>query len=234
MTDFSEYVASEGFRAVVAEKDAIRAKIRQARKAAFAVESAQLEQAAVDGTNVVSRSHQICAHIESQDWFAEARHCLAYWAVGSEADLGLLISKFQTEKVFGLPRVLHGRDMTFDRIPVGIRAAGSPVVGQDKRTDDGLIRLGAFSIPELQDAEPMDLGLVDLVLVPLLGFDSYGNRIGNGKGYYDTFLTSMKQRRNPPTLVGVATEVQHVELVPTDPWDVRLDYIVTENGVHEF
>jgi 5-formyltetrahydrofolate cyclo-ligase len=234
MTDFSEYVASEAFRAVVSEKDAIRAKLRQARKAAFAVESAQLEQAAVDGSNVVSRSHRICAHIEMQDWFVRTRHCLAYWAVGSEADLGSLITKFQSEKVFGLPRILHGRDMTFDRIPGGLRAAGSPVVGEDKRTDDGSIRLGAFSIPELQDAEPMDLSLVDLVLVPLLGFDSYGNRIGNGKGYYDTFITAMRQRRNSPTLVGVATAIQQVDRVPTDPWDIRLDCIVTEDGVQEF
>lgn len=233
MTEFSDYLSSASHRGVLAEKETLRKEIRQARKAAFAAEAVQLRKALGSGDPFVTRSQKICAHIESQDWFQRSRHCLAYWAVGSEADLGSLIAKFQATKVFGLPRILEGREMTFDRVPDGIRVAGAPVVDESKRTEDGVIRLGSFSIPELQGADPMDLDLVDLVLVPLLGFDSYGNRLGNGKGFYDTFLSVAKQRQHPPTLVGVATAVQKVDRVPVDPWDVRLDCIVTEDGIQK-
>lgn len=75
---------------------------------------------------------------------------------------------------------------------------------------------------------------LDLVLVPLLGFDDGCNRLGMGGGYYDRTLALRKrlQHVHRPRLIGLAHGIQRLTSVPTNPWDVRLDAVVTPDGVH--
>ena len=68
----------------------------------------------------------------------------------------------------------------------------------------------------------------DLILVPLLGFDRTGARLGYGKGHYDRTLAGFAEKGITPMLVGVAFSVQEVARIPREPHDVRLDCIVTE------
>jgi 5-formyltetrahydrofolate cyclo-ligase len=71
----------------------------------------------------------------------------------------------------------------------------------------------------------------DLVIIPLLGFDKTGTRLGFGKGYYDRTIAVMDKR---PTLVGYAFAAQELDSIPREPHDVPLDYLVTEAGVRQF
>lgn len=73
---------------------------------------------------------------------------------------------------------------------------------------------------------------LDLLFMPLLGFDSQGSRIGMGGGYYDASLAHLRLRQHwrRPHLIGVAFSVQEIDKAPNDPWDVRLDGILTERG----
>lgn len=71
----------------------------------------------------------------------------------------------------------------------------------------------------------------DLVLVPLLGFDKYGTRLGYGGGYYDRTIAAMAKR---PRLIGFAFAAQEVDRIPAGPHDIRLDAVVTEQGVRHF
>jgi 5-formyltetrahydrofolate cyclo-ligase len=64
----------------------------------------------------------------------------------------------------------------------------------------------------------------DLILLPLLGFDRMGNRIGQGAGHYDRAL----ELRPTALRIGMAWSVQEVDTIPADPWDVPLDAIMTE------
>lgn len=64
----------------------------------------------------------------------------------------------------------------------------------------------------------------DLVLVPLLAFDRYGGRLGQGAGYYDRALAELRAVRT----IGVAWSVQEIDRVPLDPWDVPIEAIATE------
>ncbi len=64
----------------------------------------------------------------------------------------------------------------------------------------------------------------DLILLPLLGFDREGNRIGQGAGHYDRAL----ELRPSALRIGIAWSVQEVSAIPADPWDVPLDAIMTE------
>jgi len=69
----------------------------------------------------------------------------------------------------------------------------------------------------------------DLVIVPLVGFDRAGTRLGYGRGYYDRALAKLATRGIKPKLLGVAFAAQEVATIPATPHDVRLDWIVTEN-----
>ena len=69
-----------------------------------------------------------------------------------------------------------------------------------------------------------------MVLVPLLGFDRGGHRLGFGGGYYDRSFSFLQGRVDvgKPVLVGVGYAMQEVERIDAQPWDVRLDYVATE------
>lgn len=66
----------------------------------------------------------------------------------------------------------------------------------------------------------------DTLLIPLVAVDLAGNRIGQGKGHYDRYL-SENRAKHPFTTVGLAWECQIAEEIPADPWDEPLDYIAT-------
>lgn len=93
-----------------------------------------------------------------------------------------------------------------------------------------------FGIPEYlpRAARRVRSRQLDLLFMPLLGFDRQGWRIGMGGGYYDASLAHLKQRSywRRPHLIGVAFAVQEVVRAPNDPWDVPLDGILSERAYH--
>ncbi|MGQ0429573.1 MAG: 5-formyltetrahydrofolate cyclo-ligase [Gammaproteobacteria bacterium] len=75
---------------------------------------------------------------------------------------------------------------------------------------------------------------LDLVLVPLVGFDAQGHRLGMGAGFYDRQFAFLRHRRAwlRPRLLGVAFDLQRVPQLPADAHDLPLWGIVTERGVY--
>ena len=73
--------------------------------------------------------------------------------------------------------------------------------------------------------------IIYLAILPLLAFDTKGNRIGYGKGYFDTFL-SKKEFQNT-ILVGLCMDSPYDEWI-SEPHDIPLDYVVTPNKVYNF
>ncbi len=69
----------------------------------------------------------------------------------------------------------------------------------------------------------------DLVLVPVLAFDRFGGRLGQGAGCYDRTIAALRLA-GAPLAVGLAFAGQGLERVPTDEHDVALDLILTERG----
>jgi 5-formyltetrahydrofolate cyclo-ligase len=75
---------------------------------------------------------------------------------------------------------------------------------------------------------------IDVVILPVVGFDRRGNRLGMGAGYYDRALSRRRdvmRHWRRPRLVGVAFACQELPAIPVSPWDVPLDLVVTERGV---
>ncbi len=69
---------------------------------------------------------------------------------------------------------------------------------------------------------------LDLVLMPMSGFDRLGNRLGSGGGYYDRTFSFVKKNPGIPLLIGVGFVLQEVDSVPHDAWDIMLDGVLTE------
>ncbi|HAA37409.1 MAG TPA: 5-formyltetrahydrofolate cyclo-ligase [Firmicutes bacterium] len=89
---------------------------------------------------------------------------------------------------------------------------------------------GLWGIPEpkAEALRPLEPTEIDFVIVPGVAFDLQGNRLGYGGGYYDRFFP---QLREGVPLVAVTFELQIVKEVPVDPWDRRVDFIITEKRV---
>ena len=99
---------------------------------------------------------------------------------------------------------------------------------------DSEFELNKYSIPEPVHSthELINGESLDLVLVPLLGFDRKGNRLGMGGGYYDrSFAFKNTSNTRKPILMGFAYAFQEVKKLVAENWDVKLDYIATENGI---
>jgi 5-formyltetrahydrofolate cyclo-ligase len=101
----------------------------------------------------------------------------------------------------------------------------------------GAIAPGEFgiSVPRLRLA-PISPQWLDLIVIPLVGVDSDGRRLGMGGGYYDRALAFRRRRRywKGPHLVGLAFDNQRIKVKFADAWDLRLDSLATESGMEYF
>lgn len=77
---------------------------------------------------------------------------------------------------------------------------------------------------------------LDMILMPLVGFDANGHRLGMGGGFYDRTLSYLQHRRywKRPLLVGVAHECQKVGQLFPNPWDIPLNIVISEAGIYRF
>jgi 5-formyltetrahydrofolate cyclo-ligase len=122
------------------------------------------------------------------------------------------------------------------RLMVGEQRVALPVVlGAEQPLD---LRLWEPDAPLYEAGfgtlAPSDLAprvVPDLVLMPLLGFDASGTRLGYGGGYYDRTLASLAIK---PLLVGLAFGIQELPSIPRQAHDLPLDAVVTESGVRFF
>lgn len=135
-----------------------------------------------------------------------------YHALPEEADPALLLEKLvEMGCHIAFPRVAaKGLPLDYHRIPNG-----------------EVLAPGAFGIREPLDHWPR--AVPDLLLVPLLAFDSRGHRLGYGGGFYDRTLAIL----NVPA-IGIAYAGQEVASLPDEPHDRTLDMILTEQGLRRF
>lgn len=88
------------------------------------------------------------------------------------------------------------------------------------------MRVGPYAIPVPDNTE---LLTVDALIIPLVGFDQQGYRLGYGGGYFDRMLASATPR---PLTIGVAFEILRLDSVHPQPHDIAMNFIVTEAGIY--
>lgn len=98
--------------------------------------------------------------------------------------------------------------------------------------DQGGFRIGKFSIQEPRPELGTEYTVGELagVLIPGLGFDQQGHRLGWGKGYYDRALAAAPLQQKK---IGVAWSVQVVERLPWEEHDIQVDFLLTEKGLQK-
>jgi 5-formyltetrahydrofolate cyclo-ligase len=85
---------------------------------------------------------------------------------------------------------------------------------------------GVMDIPYPVDSEEIT---PDAVLLPMNGWDAQGFRLGYGGGFFDRTLASLAKK---PVTIGVTYELARMDTIHPQPWDIPLDYVVTERGVY--
>lgn len=148
------------------------------------------------------------------EYLTDAR-VAGYWASNGELPLNVVIPPLAArEQQFLLPLIGADRQLRFAPWQAG-----------------DAVQPNRYGIPEpVAPATWFAPFQLDLVLVPLLGFDRRGHRLGYGGGYYDRSFAFLKDQARPtePLLVGIGYAFQELDELDAQPWDVALDFIATE------
>ncbi|WP_066961081.1 5-formyltetrahydrofolate cyclo-ligase [Microbulbifer sp. Q7] len=187
-------------------KQQLRRQIRAARRAL----SAHRQRLA---------SRKLCARLALCPEVKRARHIGLYWPMDGEIDPRPLLERFPHKRFYlpALPRAARTA-MLFLHWP-----------GTTPRYRN------RYGIPEpvLGRSSAIRADRLDLVLLPLVAFDPSGARLGMGAGYYDrTFAFKQLRPGSGPALVGVAHQLQCVDHLPVEPWDIPLKLVATDQRVY--
>ena len=145
------------------------------------------------------------------DLFKNAENIMLYMPLKNETDTSYIIQKAYQ----------YGKKVI---LPVTDKESGniSPCYADINTT---FIK-GAFSVDEPTGDNVAEISEIDVILVPGIAFDTYGNRIGFGKGCYDRLLN-----KTDAIKVGFCYDWQFIKSIPADKHDVRMDYIITEKEI---
>ncbi len=162
----------------------------------------------------------VARHLAASGWLRPGLRLAAYVALPEEIDVSACL-RLALRRGCGLwlPRIESTRAarMVFAPAP-------------------GALRLNTFGIAEPASCERLGSRWMQLILVPLVAFDDRGARLGMGGGYYDRALAWRRWRTTWPgaRLVGIAHSSQRVGRIAALPHDVRLDAVITEQGLTRF
>ena len=134
-----------------------------------------------------------------------------YYPVNFEIDDLVLLNKFKKNKfIISLPIIKKDFQMDF----------------YEWSFSDPLI-INKYGIPE---PEIKNIVYPDVLLIPLVAFDKKLNRLGYGGGYYDRLIKKLSKKKNI-IKIGLAFSIQEIDKVPTNVYDQKLDYIVTNKNI---
>ena len=167
----------------------------------------------------LSRQTRLAAAAAVSDNFKQ----LPRWTEASS--IGLYLANDGEVDTLPLSKLCRGRGM---RLYLPVINSDSSLSFAEWATDAQLSG-NRFGIDEPPAAAPRcPVGALDILVLPLVGWDRRGGRLGMGGGFYDRTLATA----GGPLLVGLAYSVQELPRVPTDAWDIAVDFIVTEAALH--
>ncbi len=151
--------------------------------------------------------------------FKKSEHIACYCAHKNEFDtLPIIQAIFRAQKKCYLPILREGNTLGFVRYE-----------------DGDELEVNQFGILEPFDtARKVSVDKLDLIIMPLVAYDSQGRRLGMGGGFYDRTLASMHVHNSKPHLLGLAYSSQHIEELPSDSWDINIHSVITELGIRIF
>jgi 5-formyltetrahydrofolate cyclo-ligase len=176
-------------------------------------------------SHITLPERQHAAHLATQFFvadklFQDSQAIACYLPFMSEFDTRDIIEKiWQAHKHCYLPVLTENKILHFVRF-----------------VQNTVLRKNKFGILEPKDTNHLySARELDVVITPLIAYDDKGHRLGTGGGYYDHTFAFLKQESlHKPVLLGLGFAAQAAEEIPFEPWDVKLDGILTENGLEIF
>ncbi len=181
-------------------KDEIRKKLIEIRKK-------------MPRAEVLEKSEKIKERLFETKEFKSSKTVLFYVSYGNEVFTHDMIKQsFSNKKII---------------VPISDKKNRSLILSELKNWNE--LEPGSYGIlePKKEKLNIISPEKIELIIVPGVGFDSKGNRIGHGKGYYDNLLKNSKKAIH----IGLAFEKQIVIKIPVEYHDIPLDKIITENKV---
>lgn len=152
------------------------------------------------------QSHFIIEKLKKDPRFIKSKKIGIYLSYKHEVDTWKLIEEFKTQKEFYVP-IVRGKEVYF-------------TLYQDKMIKN------KYGIDEPIDKQEINKEFLDLMIVPLVGYDANCYRLGYGGGYYDRYLKDF----NAPT-IGLAYSFQYIGHYQSEDFDIPLDDIITDKKI---
>ena len=200
--------AHAGGAALLHDRSQLRAQLRAQRRAVPLPERS-------------SASRQFARILGRSQLLRPGRRIAVYVAHDHEADPGMVVQLARRNRCeLYLPAIVdyRRRRMEFRRY-----------------ARDAQLRPNRYGIGEpARAAARIAVRHLDLILVPLVGVDAHGTRLGTGAGFYDRCLHHLRagRRWRRPKLIGLGYEFQGVGPLAAGDWDVPLDALLTEKGFY--
>lgn len=187
------------------KRQALRRQLRQFRRSLRPQQQAQA-------------ARKLCHALKQLPSIQQANHIAAYVACDGEINPALFLRWAQTHgKTIWLPVVTPSHALHRD----GLRFAQAP----SARARRGW-RRNQYGIAEPCSRQSKLAKHLDVLLMPLVGFDANGNRLGMGGGYYDRLLATLSRYPRRPRAIGLAHACQRIANLPVAHWDRPVDELV--------
>ncbi|MBM3579415.1 MAG: 5-formyltetrahydrofolate cyclo-ligase, partial [Alphaproteobacteria bacterium] len=166
---------------------------------------------------VRARSQKICKNfLHNILPKVAARNFSLYLASGNEARTDMLAEHFRKNNIsFSYPKII-AKDQPLEFV------MSAPETG---------FKPSKF-FPEILEPDAGEKVLPDVLVLPLLAFDSYLSRLGMGGGFFDRTVDFLRKQNPRLIAIGLAFDFQRFEeILPIDNTDQRLDFVVTEKDI---
>lgn len=167
---------------------------------------------AIPATERIAAADALAQRLLALPFAPNHGHAAGYWAMDGEIALHAWQLKLPPPLIYCLPVLCD------DILRFAPWRPGAPLV------------TNRFGIPEPDVPREQLIDAVDmaLVVVPLVGFDACGHRLGMGGGWYDRSFGFRRGQAAPPWLIGAGFAAQQIESIAEQPWDVSLDAMCNE------
>jgi len=163
--------------------------------------------------------HEIVQHVLELISFHNVRSVACFWPFDGEPDLRPVYREL----------MIRGCEMA---LPV-ISTDNSHDMCFHAWTENTEMVNNRYGIAEPRNTEKILLPRFDMLLMPLVGYDRRGNRLGMGAGYYDRCLESLRDLP-VPLRAGIAYSLQKIDSIEINNWDIPLHAVVNEHGWFTF
>ena len=163
-------------------------------------------------------SCEINTHLINEIQNRDLKKILVYQSIDNEPSIGQTIElAWQEDIEVYIPKVISKEKIIINRL----------------RKNSSYSK-NKFGIKESNDSDTVELNEIDLAVLPLVGIDINGFRLGYGGGYYDRFFNKGSELSRKPFIIGTGYAFQILEVSFAEGHDLKYDSVITEKGVLKF